>query len=125
ITLKKAQQNSKNGGYCDYNFSISATSDNATQISAVAGEVGSLFIPFNHLSDNISKVAAVTAHFDAWPTHKPIVTDAKLTDLASILLLASLHNRRIHVTSVSTKDDIRLVALSKQKGLQVTCDVSI
>ncbi|KAL2208749.1 carbamoyl-phosphate synth [Sarocladium strictum] len=125
ITLKVAQQNSKQGGYCDYNFSVTATSENDDQISAVTGEVGSLFIPFNHLSGNINKVAAVTAHFDAWPTHKPIVTDAKLTDLASILLLASLHNRRIHVTSVTTKDDIRLIALSKQKGLQVTCDVSV
>ncbi|KAI1183524.1 pyrABCN [Nemania serpens] len=124
-TLKLAQLNSKRGGYCDYNFSISATSENANQISQVTGEVGSLFIPFNHLSDNISKVAAVTAHFDSWPVHKPIVTDAKTTDLASILLLASLHNRRIHVTSVTTKDDIRLISLSKQKGLSVTCDVSI
>ncbi|CAM1511331.1 Fc.00g088440.m01.CDS01 [Cosmosporella sp. VM-42] len=125
ITLSAAQQNTKRGGYCDYNFSISATSENADQISHVTGEVGSLFIPFNHLSGNISKVAAVTAHFDAWPTHKPIVTDAKLTDLASILLLASLHSRRIHVTSVTNKDDIKLIALSKEKGLQVTCDVSI
>lgn len=125
VTLRVAQQNSKKGGYCDYNFSVTATSENDAQISAVAGDVGSLFIPFNHLSGNISKVAAVTAHFDAWPTHKPIVTDAKLTDLASILLLASLHNRRIHVTSVTTKDDIRLISLSKQKGLQVTCDVSV
>ncbi|TDZ40560.1 Protein pyrABCN [Colletotrichum spinosum] len=125
ITLKAAQQSSKDGAFCDFNFSVSATSDNSDQISHVTGEVGSLFIPFNHLSGNISKVAAVTAHFDKWPTHKPIVTDAKLTDLASILLLASLHNRRIHVTSVSTKDDIRLIALSKAKGLQVTCDVSI
>ncbi|KAK5998376.1 Protein pyrABCN [Cladobotryum mycophilum] len=125
ITLRAAQQNSKIGDYCDYNFSVSATSDNESQISGLAGEVGSLFIPFNHLSGNISKVAAVTAHFDSWPTHKVIVTDAKLTDLASILLLASLHNRRIHVTSVTNKDDIRLIALSKAKGLQVTCDVSI
>ncbi|CAJ2512154.1 Uu.00g051690.m01.CDS01 [Anthostomella pinea] len=124
-TLKIAQQSSRRGGFCDYNFSISATSENADQISQVTSEVGSLFIPFNHLSDNISKVAAVTAHFDSWPAHKPIVTDAKTTDLASILLLASLHNRRIHVTSVTTKDDIRLIALSKEKGLNVTCDVSI
>lgn len=125
LSLKVAQQNSKRGGFCDYNFSVSATSDNADQISQVTSEVGSLFIPFNHLSDNISKVAAVTAHFDKWPTHKPIVTDAKLTDLASILLLASLHNRRIHVTSVSNKDDIRLIVLSKAKGLKLTCDVSV
>lgn len=124
-SLKIAQQNSKPGEYCDFNLSITATSSNADQISLVTGEVGSLFIPFNHLSDNISKVAAVTAHFDAWPTHKPIITDARTTDLASILLLASLHSRRIHVTSVCTKDDIRIIALSKEKGLQVTCDVSV
>ncbi|KAK0620349.1 pyrABCN [Immersiella caudata] len=125
ITLKTAQQNTKSGNYCDFNFSISATSTNANQISLVAGEVGSLFIPFHHLSDNIGAVATVEAHFDAWPTHKPIITDARTTHLASILLLASLHNRRIHVTAVTTKDDIKLIALGKQKGLKVTCDVSI
>lgn len=124
-TLSIAQQNGKIGASCDFNVSVAATSTNANQISHVAGEVGALFIPFNHLSDNISKVAAVTAHFDAWPLHKPIVTDAKLTDLASVLLLASLHSRKIHVTSITTKDDIKLIALSKEKGLKVTCDVSI
>lgn len=125
-TLKLAQQNSRRGSvYCDFNLSVTATSTNASQISQVVSEVGSLFIPFNHLSDNISKVAAVTAHFEAWPTHKPILTDAKTTDLASLLLLASLHNRRIHVTNVTSRDDVRLIALSKEKGLQVTCDVSI
>src|SRR6202042_3188124 len=93
LTLKVAQQNSRKGGFCDWNFAVSATSDNDHQISAVTSDVGSLFIPFNHLSGNINKVAAVTAHFDAWPTQKPIVTDANLSDLASILLLASLHNR--------------------------------
>lgn len=124
-SLKVAQLNSKRGEYCDFNFSVTATSDNAHQISHVAGEVGSLFIPFNHLSDNISKVAAVEAHFEAWPAHKPIITDARTTDLASILLLASLHNRRIHVTAVTTKDDIKLIALGKEKGLKVTCDVSV
>ena len=123
--LKTAQLNSKRGAHCDYNFSVAATSDNADQISQVTGEVGSLFIPFNHLSDNISKVAAVTHHFAAWPNFKPIVTDAKMTDLASILLLASLHSRRIHVTNVTTKDDMNLIALAKEKGLKVTCDVSV
>jgi len=123
--LKTAQLNSKRGAGCDYNFSVAATSDNADQINQVTGEVGSLFIPFNHLSDNISKVAAVTAHFESWPGFKPIITDAKMTDLASVLLLASLHSRKIHVTSVTTKDDIKLIALSKEKGLKVTCDVSV
>jgi carbamoyl-phosphate synthase/aspartate carbamoyltransferase len=123
--LKIAQKNSRQGAFCDYNFSVTATSTNAEQVSQVTGQVGSLFIPFNHLCGNISKVAAITSHFTSWPTHKPMVTDAKTTDLASVLLLASLHNRKLHVTNVTTKDDITLIALSKEKGLKVTCDVSV
>lgn len=122
--LKVAQQNAQKAS-CDFNFSVAATSTNASKIGQVTGEVGSLFIPFNHLSGNISKVAAVTSHFTTWPSNKPLVTDAKSTDLASILLLASLHSRNIHVMSVTSKEDISLIALSKEKGLNVTCDVSI
>lgn len=125
VSLRKAQQNSSSGAFCDYNFSIAATTANADIISKVIAEVGSLFIPFNHLCENISKVATITSHFSSWPTNKPIVTDAKTTDLASVLLLASLHNRKLHVTSVTTEDDIKLISLSKSKGLKVTCDVSV
>lgn len=124
-SLRIAQHNSASQAFSDYNFSVAATSANSNDISQIVGEVGSLFIPFNHLSGNISKVAAITSHFDAWPERKPIVTDAKTTDLASVLLLASLHNRRLHITNVTTKDDIRLIALSKSKGLKISCDVCV
>jgi carbamoyl-phosphate synthase / aspartate carbamoyltransferase len=124
-SLKAAQHNSRKSAYCDYNYSVAATHTNANQIGQITGEVGSLFLPFNHLSGNINKVATVTTHFAAWPPHKPIMTDAKTTDLASILLLASLHGRKLHVMSVTTNDDISLITLSKEKGLKVTCDVSI
>ncbi|KAL4999205.1 Aspartate carbamoyltransferase [Aspergillus recurvatus] len=124
-TLKLVQQNAAKASFCDYNFSVVATSSNSAEVGQLTGEVGSLFIPFNHLSGNISKVAAVTSHFGAWPSSKPIITDAKSTDLASVLLLASLHSRNIHVMSVTSKEDIGLIALSKEKGLKVTCDVSI
>ncbi|KAJ6133801.1 Protein pyrABCN [Penicillium sp. IBT 18751x] len=123
--LKIVQLNAQDKSYCDFNISVAATASNSDQITQVASEVGSLFIPFNHLSGNINKVATVTNHFGAWPSSKPLITDAKGTDLASILLLASLHSRNIHVMSVTSKEDIKLIALSKEKGLKVTCDVSI
>ncbi|KAJ5690845.1 Protein pyrABCN [Penicillium macrosclerotiorum] len=123
--LKAVQLNAQDQSYCDFNLSVAATATNSDQIVQVTSEVGSLFIPFNHLSGNINQVATVTNHFGAWPSSKPLITDAKGTDLASILLLASLHSRNIHVMSVTTKEDINLIALSKEKGLKVTCDVSI
>lgn len=124
-TLKIAQANASFGAYGDFNLSVAATDTNADQIVHVKGDVGSLFILFNHLSGNINKVATVSSHFGTWPMYKPIVTDAKTTDLASILLLASLNDRKVHVMNVTSKDDISLIALAKEKGLKVTCDVSI
>ena len=124
-TITAAHINTKNKSHLDFNISVAATSDNAQQLGQVVSEVGSLFIPFNHLSGNINKVAAVASHFNIWPPVKPIVTDAKTTDLASILLLASLHSRPVHIHNVIHRHDIALIALSKEKGLQVTCDVSV
>ena len=125
-TLNAAQQNSRDCAQCDYNFSVAATTTNADQIAQISGDVGSLFIPFNHLSSNINRIAAITSHFAAWPSDKSIITDAKSADhLATILLLASLHNRKLHVTSVTTEEDIELITLSKAKGLRVTCDVCV
>ncbi|EEB99526.1 hypothetical protein MPER_00782, partial [Moniliophthora perniciosa FA553] len=49
----------------------------------------------------------------------------KVQTLASLLLLASLHNRSIHVTNVQSIDDMLLISLSKAKNLKVTCDVSV
>ncbi|KAK4696547.1 aspartate carbamoyltransferase catalytic subunit, partial [Lecanoromycetidae sp. Uapishka_2] len=123
--LKIAQQGTRHGACCDYNFSVAATSTNVEQISQVVDDVGSLFMPFNHFSGNINRVAAMTSHFAAWPNDKTIITDAKTTDLASVLLLASLHSRKLHITCVTSEDDIKLIALSKSKGLRVTCDVSV
>lgn len=121
-----AQQNALGKAHCDYGLTVAATADNAARLTQVSGNATSLFIPFNPLSNaNINKVAAVAAHFGAWDDETPIVTDAKTTDLASILLLASLHNRSVHITSVTSKDDINLIALSKEKGLKVTCDVAV
>lgn len=125
-TFRDIRQQATQAAHCDFNVAVGATPDNAAHLaSELSNETGSLFIPFNNLSGNINKVTAVASHFSSWPDSKPIVTDAKSTDLASILLLASLHNRRVHITSVTTVDDITLIALSKERGLKVSCDVAV
>nr|XP_031860128.1 carbamoyl-phosphate synthase, large subunit [Kwoniella shandongensis]KAA5527200.1 carbamoyl-phosphate synthase, large subunit [Kwoniella shandongensis] len=126
ISLQRAQANASGSAHCDYFFSVAATADNATRLQdAVAAGAKALFIPFNNFFGSVNKVSSVAQHFASWPADKPIVTDARATDLASILLLASLNSRSIHIASVSTRDDILLIALAKEKGLAVTCDVSI
>jgi carbamoyl-phosphate synthase/aspartate carbamoyltransferase len=126
ISLQVAQANASGAAHCDYFFSVAASADNATRIGTDAVLNGSkaLYIPFNEFSP-ANKVASIAGHFAAWPTERPIITDAKTTDLASILLLASLNGRSIHVTNVATRDDISLIVLAKEKGLKVTCDVAV
>ncbi|ANB14448.1 bifunctional carbamoylphosphate synthetase/aspartate transcarbamylase [Sugiyamaella lignohabitans] len=125
LSLLTAQENTRGKSAVDFNLSIAATGDNASQLVKASPNVGSLVIPFNYFNNNLDKVATVSEHFNVWPTSKPIVTDASSTDLASILLLASLHNRPVHVTNVLKKADLALISMAKEKGLKVTCDVSI
>ncbi|ORX38647.1 putative aspartate carbamoyltransferase [Kockovaella imperatae] len=123
ISLQRAQSNASRQAHCDYFFAVAATPDNASRLSdAVDAGAKVLFISFKGTGN---KVASITEHFAAWPEDKPIITDAQATDLASILLLANLHSRAIHVSAVSTAEDIQLIALAKGKGMSVTCDVSV
>ncbi|KAF9199728.1 hypothetical protein BGZ59_003735, partial [Podila verticillata] len=122
-SLAVALTNSRDHAHCDYFLSQNATVKNANRRLK---ETTALFIPFAPIAGHtIASVAEAARHFNSWPAGSPIVTDAKGTDLASILLLASLHNRSVHITGVSSADDMGLISLSKDKGLQVTCDIEV
>ncbi|KAG0704073.1 hypothetical protein DFH29DRAFT_913533 [Suillus ampliporus] len=110
---------------CNYALSIAGKDNNVQALNEeVRADVKSLYISFhgNFASPQISTVAG---YFAAWPENKLIVTDARSSNLASVLLLASLHNRSVHITDVRNKDDLLLISLSKAKNLKVTCDVSV
>ncbi|KAF9970688.1 hypothetical protein BGZ73_006562 [Actinomortierella ambigua] len=112
-----ANTNARGHAHCDYFFSSS---------SASVDQAASLFIPFTAVAGRkISSVAEAAKLFTTVAASKTIVTDAQGTDLASILLLASLHNRPVHITGVSNRDDMSLIAMSKEKGLEVTCDIEV
>ncbi|TFY80757.1 hypothetical protein EWM64_g3257 [Hericium alpestre] len=124
-SLQVAKANAARAAYCNYAFSIAASSTNTTSLDEeLVTDVKSLFIPF-HVDNVATQVSVVAAHFAAWPVDKPIVTDAKGADLASVLLLASLHSRSLHITDVQSAEDIMLIKLSKAKQLKVTCDVCV
>ncbi|KAG4305569.1 hypothetical protein PORY_001125 [Pneumocystis oryctolagi] len=111
--------------HCNFIRSVVATSDNSDYLDQLSGNVKSVFIPSNFLSKDIDKLTFLISHISTLPSPKIITTDAKGAYLASVLLLASLYNIHIHISDVTTKDDILLISLSKKRGLKVTCDVSI
>ncbi|OCB88490.1 carbamoyl-phosphate synth [Sanghuangporus baumii] len=128
-SLDIAKASATGSAYCNYTFSAAVSATNAQSLDdEVQAELKSLFIPFRDLFAERSlsqQVAAVASHFASWSTDKPIITDARGSDLASVLLLASLNSRPVHVTDVRSKEDLLLISLSKAKQLRVTCDVSV
>ncbi|RDB22075.1 Protein pyrABCN [Hypsizygus marmoreus] len=124
-SLEQAQANTAGAARCNFALSITGTTTNAQGFDEeLLAEAKSLFIPF-YAGYSPLPLPVVAAHFTSWPVDKPIVTDAKGSDLASVLLLASLHSRSVHVTDIQTNDDLLLISLSKAKQLKVTCDVSV
>ncbi|KAF9342552.1 hypothetical protein BGX26_007313, partial [Mortierella sp. AD094] len=122
-SLAIALTNSRNHAHCDFFLSMNANIDN---VNSNLKETAALFIPFSPVAGRaLTSVSEAAKYFSSWPANSPIVTDAKGTDLASILLLASLHNRSVHITGVSSRDDMALITMSKERELQVTCDIEI
>ncbi|KAH7910796.1 hypothetical protein BJ138DRAFT_67433 [Hygrophoropsis aurantiaca] len=124
-TLEIAHSIAAKTAHCNYALSITARDDNIECLDEeVRVAAKSLFIPFN-FGATPTQLSTVAAHFASWSADKLIITDARGSNLASVLLLASLHNRSVHVTDVGSKEDLLLISLSKAKNLKVTCDVSV
>lgn len=122
-SLLEAIESASENAFTDFSMSIAGSESNSEEASQAEQNAGALFLPFNDFAN--SKVSAISSHFASWPESKPIITDAKATDLASVLLLASLHTRSIHITGVSSQEDLNLIRMAKEKKLQVTCDVAV
>ena len=124
-SLTIAQKNAVGHSHCNYSLSVTASPSNTKTLNEeIQDETQALFIPFSSRAV-VCNLSTIASHFSSWPVDKPIVTDAKKNDLASILLLASLHNRKVHITDIRTKEDMQLIRLSKEKKLGVTCDVAV
>jgi carbamoyl-phosphate synthase/aspartate carbamoyltransferase len=124
-SLSIAERKVAGAAHCDVSLSVSATLDNSTLAAELSQRSRSLVVSFESMGTPASNSVVLSSHFATWPESRPITTDAKGTDLASALLFASLHSRSIHVTNVMNREDIQLIVLSKAKGLEVTCDVSV
>ncbi|KAJ2312004.1 Carbamoyl-phosphate synthase [Coemansia sp. Cherry 401B] len=120
----------KNGGrghaYADYVVEVAATDANPASVAALSTDAPILFVSFDRSHPaHVAAYNTVSEHFKAWPQTSAVVTNAAGNDLASMLLLASLYNRQLHVTDVRSAEDLDLIDLSRTRGLSVTCDVSV
>jgi carbamoyl-phosphate synthase/aspartate carbamoyltransferase/dihydroorotase len=116
--------------HCDYALFAGASSTNsATVAKELADRCAGLKLYLNNTHGDLvlSDCSIWAEHIKNWthPKH-PICVHAEGRTLAGVLHLANLHRRRIHVCHVSSREEIELIKMSKQLGMQglLTCEVA-
>ena len=107
---------------CDFGLPLVASHDNEKSIASSLSNAVYLAINVHALKGDIQ---SLRAHFLSHSGEIPIVVRAQGTELASVLFLASLYDKAVHVTHVMSNTDIELIRSAKEKGIHITCDVAI
>ena len=125
-SMQIAKENCSLNAFCDYTLSFDASKENATTVASMKSDSAFLNVAFDSSSTtNLKSISDLTVHFKSWPVNSLIVANAKDANLATILLLSNLHNRPVHITNVTTREEIELIAMNKEHGGFATCDVCV
>jgi dihydroorotase-like cyclic amidohydrolase len=111
---------------CDYGLFLGAGGDNAASAAHLADGVCGMkmYLDQTYGPLRLHGLEALSRHFQSWPKAKPIAAHAEGRSLATVILLAALHDRPVHVCHVSLKEEILLIRAAKEKGIKVTCEVT-
>ncbi|KAJ1895786.1 Carbamoyl-phosphate synthase, partial [Kickxella alabastrina] len=123
VDVVKAKAVARGHAHADFVVAVSATDSNASSAAALSAEAPFLFMLMD--KSHVTSVSAAAEHFKAWPQTSAVIARASGSDLAALLLLAALGHRQIHITDVRQAADLDLIELSRARGLNVTCDVSL
>lgn len=69
-------------------------------------------------------LAALTEVFEVWPRAHLVAARCSAESLPSVLLLAHLFSRRVHIVDVGSVEELQLIRAAKAKEITVTCSVS-
>ncbi len=111
---------------CDYGIYLGAGADNIETAAALAPRTCGLkmYLDQTFGSLRMDDLASLMAHMARWPAHKPLAVHAEGRTVAAAILVAQLAGRAVHICHVSRKDEIELIHAAKDRGLQVTCEVT-
>jgi carbamoyl-phosphate synthase/aspartate carbamoyltransferase/dihydroorotase len=111
---------------CDVGCYIGATETNAREAALLADQTPGLKIYLDQTYGplRMRSLAALLAHFRAWPTDRPIAVHAEGLSAAVAIGLAQSFGQRLHLCHVSRADEIALVRAAKVAGAALTCEVT-
>lgn len=111
---------------CDYGFFLGAAAENSSTAAELAPETVGLKVYLGETYGplRIKNLVALMAHFRNWPPYKPIAVHVEGLLLASVLALAAIYKRHVHICHVSRAEEITLIKMAKERGLPITCEVA-
>jgi carbamoyl-phosphate synthase/aspartate carbamoyltransferase/dihydroorotase len=125
-SLSTAHQAARKKACCDYAQYFGAGPENANALAASAEKSAGLKMYLNQTYGplRLDDMSLWMEHFKNWPRKMPIVAHAEGHTMAAVILMAALFDRSIHLAHVSLREEILLIRAAKEKGIQVTCEVT-
>ena len=124
--LLKKRKIAEKKAVCDFGFYFGTDGGNTNEFAKVKDLVAGLKIYLNITTGNllIKDEGLVEKVFALWPKEKVIVVHAEGEKVDLALHLCSRYGNKIHITHVTTRNDLEKVIIAKRNKLPVTCDVT-
>ncbi len=125
-TLAAKQRLARSHARCDYGLHLGAGNDNVQTAHALAPQVTGLKMYLDQTFGplRLDDLDSLIQHIERWPTSRPVLCHAEGRTVAACLLAAYLTGKHVHICHVSRKDEIELIRKAKEKGINVTCEVT-
>ncbi|XP_071499632.1 multifunctional protein CAD-like [Diadema antillarum] len=116
----------KLGARCDYALYVGAGPDNCNELPLIGNAAMGMKMYLNETftSLRLDDVTTWIEHLQSWPRHLPIVCHAEGRTTAAILFIANSLQRPVHIAHVARRDEIEVIRMAKESGMQVTCEVT-
>lgn len=112
---------------CDYGIYVGANMTNYSFLPKIAPDSAiavKMYLDKTFTTLKLDSMGVWMEHFKHWPKDFPICCHSEGSNMAAVILLASLYDRPVHICHLSRKDEIELVRQAKLKGIKVTCEVT-
>lgn len=126
ITLVATQRAAAERAVCDYGIHLGAGTDNVAAAAELGPQVTGLKMYLDQTFGplRLDDLGPLMAHMEQFPKETPILCHAEGRTVAAAIFAAHLFDRPVHICHVSRKDEIELIRAAKDKGINVTCEVT-
>lgn len=125
-TLAAKQQLAAQHARCDYGIHLGAGDDNVETAHQLASQVTGLKMYLDQTFGplRLDDLDSLIQHMERWPADVPVLCHAEGRTVAACIMAAHLTGKHAHICHVSRKDEIDLIRRAKDKGINVTCEVT-